>query len=387
MISRQIEENLTKSSWIRAMFEKGEQLKKQYGSENVYDFTLGNPDPEPTEGILKTMQDLVCYPGIHKYMANAGYGDVRAKVAQFTTEQSGVNITTKDVIMVNGAAGGLNVVLKSLLNPGEEVIVIAPYFSEYKFYVENHGGVIVPVRSKEGSFDLDIEGIRNVINEKTKGIIINSPNNPTGTVYSEESLTALAEVLNDAGHAIYVLSDEPYIKIVYDGVKIPSMLRIFKNSVVVNSFSKSLALPGERIGYAIVNPECECAEILLQAMIFANRTLGYVNAPSLLQKVIAEHLDDVVGLEDYKAKRDELYNILIEAGFECRKPEGAFYLFPKSPVEDDNKFAQEALKYNIVLVGGTGFGYPGYLRLAYCVSMDTIKNSKKAFEKLMKNFR
>lgn len=387
MISRQIEENLTKSSWIRAMFEKGEQLKKQYGSENVYDFTLGNPDPEPTEGILKTMQDLVCYPGIHKYMANAGYGDVRAKVAQFTTEQSGVNITTKDVIMVNGAAGGLNVVLKSLLNPGEEVIVIAPYFSEYKFYVENHGGVIVPVRSKEGSFDLDIEGIRNVINEKTKGIIINSPNNPTGTVYSEESLTALAEVLNDAGHAIYVLSDEPYIKIVYDGVKIPSMLRIFKNSVVVNSFSKSLALPGERIGYAIVNPECECAEILLQAMIFANRTLGYVNAPSLLQKVIAEHLDDVVGLEDYKAKRDELYNILTEAGFECRKPEGAFYLFPKSPVEDDNKFAQEALKYNIVLVGGTGFGYPGYLRLAYCVSMDTIKNSKKAFEELMKNFR
>lgn len=387
MIARQIEENLKKSSWIRAMFEKGEQLKKQFGSENVFDFTLGNPDPEPSQNILNTMQQLVCTPGIHKYMANAGYVDVREKVAKFTQSQSGVNLSAKDVIMVNGAAGGLNVALKSILNPAEEVIVISPFFSEYRFYIENHGGVIVPVRSKEGSFELDIVGIKNAINDKTKAIIINSPNNPTGTVYSEESLMLLSDVLNHVDHAIYVLSDEPYVKIVYDNVKIPSVLKIFRNSIIVNSFSKSLALPGERIGYAIVNPEAECADILMQAMIFANRTLGYVNAPSLLQKVIADHLDDVVGLEDYKAKRDALYNILIEAGFECKKPEGAFYLFPKCPIDDDNKFAQEALKYNIVLVGGTGFGYPSYLRLAYCVSMDTIRNSKNAFNELMKNYK
>lgn len=387
MISKKVEENLKKSSWIRAMFEQGMQLKKQYGEENVFDFSLGNPDPEPSEGILTTMENLVRVPGIHKYMSNAGFHDVREKVAEHAARESRVAVTANHVVMVNGAAGGLNVVLKSLLNPGEEVIVIAPFFSEYRFYTENHGGVVVPVPAQAGSFNLDVDAIKNAITEKTKAIIINSPNNPTGTVYDEKTLKDLSDVLDNVGHAVYVISDEPYAKIVYDGVCVPSILKIFRNSIVINSYSKSLALPGERIGFCIVHPDCEDAELLLQAMVFANRTLGYVNAPSLMQRVIAEHLDDVVGLDDYKAKRDALYDVLMEAGFECRKPDGAFYMFPKSPIPDDGEFAKEALRHNIVLVGGTGFGYPGYLRLSYCVSMDTISNSRKAFKELMSKYR
>ncbi len=385
--SNQVVDNLGKSSWIRAMFEKGEQLKKIYGNENVFDFTLGNPDPEPSKEVLDTMRTLIDEPNIHKYMANAGYPDVRQKIAEHTQKESGVSLSAKDVIMVNGAAGGLNVVLKSILNPGEEVIVIAPFFSEYKFYTENHGGTIVPVKAKPGSFALDVDNIKNAINKKTKAIILNSPNNPTGAVYDEESLLKLSKVLKNADHTIFVLSDEPYVKIVYDNVKIPSVIKIFDNSIVVNSFSKSLALPGERIGYVIVNPKIDRSDVLVAAIVFANRTLGFVNAPSMLQKVIANHLNDVTGLNEYKEKRDALYNILIESGFECEKPKGAFYLFPKSPIPDDGLFAAEALKYNLVLVGGTGFGYPGYLRLAYCVSMDTIRNSRKSFNELMKNYK
>jgi aspartate aminotransferase len=387
MISKKVEDNLQKSSWIRAMFEQGMQLKKQFGEENVFDFSLGNPDPEPSEGILATMESLVRVPGIHKYMSNAGFQDVREKVAEHASNESQVEVTANHVVMVNGAAGGLNVVLKSILNPGDEVIVIAPYFSEYKFYTENHGGVVVPVPAQAGSFNLDVEAIKNAITDKTKAIILNSPNNPTGTVYDEKTLNDLSNVLDGVGHAVYVISDEPYAKIVYDGVCVPVILKIFKNSIVINSFSKSLALPGERIGFCIVSPNCEDVNLLLQAMIFANRTLGFVNAPSLMQRVIAEHLDEVVGLEEYKAKRDALYDVLVDAGFECRKPEGAFYMFPKSPIPDDSEFAKEALKYNIVLVGGTGFGYPGYLRLSYCISMDTIVNSRKAFKELMKKYR
>ena len=239
----------------------------------------------------------------------------------------------------------------------------------------------------KGKVTVDIDAIDKAITKRTKAIIINSPNNPSGTVYDEKTLKELAKLLSKQENTIYLLADEPYKEIIYDDTKVPQILDIYKDSIVINSFSKSLALPGQRIGYCIIHPACNSASLLMQAMIFANRTLGFVNAPSLLQKTIAKHLDDVVGLDEYKAKRDALYKVITEAGFECELPKGAFYLFPKCPIEDDGAFAKEALKHNLVLVGGTGFSYPGYLRLAYCVSMETIKNSKGAFCDLMKKYK
>ncbi len=386
MFSKTVVENMAGGSWIRAMFELGNQLKAQYGEDKVYDFTLGNPDPEPPEAVLAEMQRLVRTPNIHKYMSNAGFPDVRAKVAAYMKRESGVDFTENHIIMVTGAAAGLSITLKSLMNPGEEVIVLAPYFMEYNSYVGNQNGKVVPVKTLPDTFQPDIPAITKAITANTKAIILNSPNNPSGAIYTEESLQALAKVLGDAekefGHPVYVISDEPYAKIVYDGVKVPSVAKIFKNAITVNSFSKSLALPGERIGYIAVNPTIEDADTLVAAMVYCNRTLGFVNAPGLFQKVIADHLDEAAGLEAYKERRDLLYDILVDAGFSCMKPQGAFYLFAKCPMEDDAAFSQMAIRHNIILVGGSGFGYPGYFRLAYCVSYDTIRNSAQAFKDL-----
>lgn len=390
MFSERIVGSLAGGSAIRAMFEQGNILKKKYGAENVYDFALGNPDPEPPVSVINDLKKYAGEPGIHKYMANAGYPDVREKIAAYMKKETGVEFTGNNIIMVTGAAAGLSITMCSILNPGDEVIVIAPFFGEYKGYVGNFGGKIVRVPSIPGTFQLDVPAIEKAINAKTKAIILNSPNNPSGAVYTEESLKALNVVLEDAekknGSAIYVVSDEPYVKIVYDGVKVPAISAIFKNSIVVNSFSKSLALPGERIGYVAVNPAIEEADVLMDALIFCNRTLGFVNAPGLFQKVAAEHLDDVAGLDAYKERRDALYEILIETGYECEKPQGAFYLFPKAPIENDVEFCNRAINHRLVLVSGTGFGYPGYFRLAYCVSMETIKNSKESFAALRKEF-
>lgn len=388
MFSERIVNSLAGGSAIRAMFEQGNILKQKYGAENVYDFALGNPDPEPPESVIEDMKKLSSEPGIHKYMPNAGYPDVRAKIASYMKKETGVDFTADNIIMVTGAAAGLSITMDSILNPGDEVIVIAPFFGEYKGYVGNFGGKIVPVLSIPGTFQLDIDAIEKAVTDKTKAIILNSPNNPSGAVYDEDSLKKLNIALEAAekkiGHPIYVVSDEPYVKIVYDGVKVPAISSIFKNSIVVNSFSKSLALPGERIGYVAVNPAIEGADVLMNALIFCNRTLGFVNAPGLFQKVVAEHLDDVAGLEAYKERRDELHKILIDTGYECEMPKGAFYLFAKSPIEDDVAFCNMAIKHRLVIVSGSGFGYPGYFRLAYCVSMDTIKNSKDSFEALRK---
>lgn len=388
MFSERIVNSLAGGSAIRAMFEQGNILKQKYGAENVYDFALGNPDPEPPESVIEDMKKLSSEPGIHKYMPNAGYPDVREKIASYMKKETGVDFTADNIIMVTGAAAGLSITMDSILNPGDEVIVIAPFFGEYKGYVGNFGGKIVPVLSIPGTFQLDIDAIEKAVTDKTKAIILNSPNNPSGAVYDEDSLKKLNIALEAAekkiGHPIYVVSDEPYVKIVYDGVKVPAISSIFKNSIVVNSFSKSLALPGERIGYVAVNPAIEGADVLMNALIFCNRTLGFVNAPGLFQKVVAEHLDDVAGLEAYKERRDVLHKILIDTGYECEMPKGAFYLFAKSPIEDDVAFCNMAIKHRLVIVSGSGFGYPGYFRLAYCVSMDTIKNSKASFEALRK---
>ncbi|HHW70018.1 MAG TPA: pyridoxal phosphate-dependent aminotransferase [Clostridiales bacterium] len=392
MISKKIHTNLGKSSWIRAMFEEGEKLRQKYGAENVFDFTLGNPDPEPPIAVKKALKDIVSsdIPGIHKYMNNAGFDDVRDSIAKKLKEETRLPISKDNIIMTCGAAGGLNIALKALLDPGDEVIVIAPYFAEYLFYIDNHGGVPIIVNADPTTFQLDLNALEKSITQNTKAIILNSPNNPTGVIYSKEILYELKELIENKEREfksdIYVLSDEPYSKLVYDNVELPNMLNIFENIIVINSFSKSLALPGERIGYAVVSPMADDVDLLIDGLIFANRILGYVNAPALFQKVIARSLDAQVDVDTYREKRDILYNYFCECGFECIKPQGAFYLFPKTPISDDVAFINSATKYNLLFVPGTGFGYPGYFRVSYCISMDTIVNAKESIKSLAQDY-
>lgn len=392
MISQKIAADLQNSSWIRAMFEEGEKLAKIYGRENVYDFSLGNPFAEPPQEVLDSLKKYVNGPekGIHRYMSNAGYPEVREKIARSLQMESGIDLTFEHIIMTVGAAGGLNVVLKALLNPGEEVIVFSPYFVEYNFYADNHGGKTVIVPPNTSTFEPDLDSLENCITPKTKAVIINTPNNPSGVVYSEEMMNGIARILQnketELGIAIYVISDQPYAEILYDEAIMPSILKIFPNAIIVNSFSKSLGLAGERIGYIAVSSKITDAALLINALSFCNRTLGFVNAPGLFQKVVGDALDAKVDIEDYQRKRDALYGGLIKLGFECVKPQGAFYLFPKALIEDDVEFVRRALKYNLLLVPGSGFGCPGYFRLSYCIGMDTITNSFPAFEKLAGEF-
>ncbi|SDE88518.1 pyridoxal phosphate-dependent aminotransferase [Sporomusa acidovorans] len=393
MLSQNISSKLAKSSWIRAMFEEGEKLRKRYGADNVYDFSLGNPDYEPPTEVKGALKKYACGNdlGLHRYMSNAGYPDVREKIAKKMNEEGNLSLTSNNIIMTSGAAGGLNVVLKAILNPDDEVVVLAPFFVEYLFYIENHGGKPVTVPTDVTTFEPSLETLEQSITAKCKAIIINSPNNPTGVIYSEEKLRQLATLLESKekqfSSKILVISDEPYSKIVYDNAKIPNILKIFKHSVIVNSYSKSLAIPGERIGYIAVNPAIENAELLINGLIFSHRTLGFVNAPALFQKIVGDALDAAVNTDEYKRRRDYLYNHLIELGYSCVKPQGAFYLFPKTFIPDDIEFTKRALKYNLLLVPGSGFGCPGFVRIAYCVDFATIKNSIPAFEKLAGEFR
>jgi aspartate aminotransferase len=393
MLADYIERKMSGSSWIRAMFEEGEKLRKVYGADKVYDFSLGNPDLEPPTGVTDELKRLVesNQPNLHKYMSNAGFPDVRAKVASHIQKESGVQLSEKHIIMTCGAAGGLNVVLKAILNPGEEVIVFSPFFVEYLSYIENHGGKSVISPCNKDTFEPDLADLENRITPSTKAIILNSPNNPTGVIYSHTVLEKMAELLkkkeSEYGTKILVISDEPYTKLVYDGSRVPSILSIFQNSVVVNSFSKSLALPGERIGYIAVNSSMEETEQLINGFVYCNRILGFVNAPALFQKVIAQSLEENTDINLYKERRDLIYNHLVKLGYTCVKPQGAFYLFPKALIEDDIAFVKHAVKYNILLVPGTGFGCPGYFRLSYCVSLKTIENSLPAFEALTRDFR
>lgn len=392
MLSTKIKENLGKSSFIRAMFEEGEKLRKLYGADKVFDFSIGNPDIEPPEIVKEALKKAVMddRPKLHGYMSNAGFADVRASIAARLAKETDASVSFENIVMTCGAGGALNVVLKTLLNPGDEVIVLSPYFVEYLFYIDNHGGKSVIVQTDPATFQPDPNKIYEAISQKTKAIIINSPHNPTGVVYSEAVLKKMAEKLTarekEFGTSICVISDEPYGKIVYDNVKVPPVFNIFKNSIVVDSFSKSLSLPGERIGYIAANPIIENVQLLMDGLIFANRTLGYVNAPALFQRILPESLNAVVEVEEYKKRRDLLYDNLLISGYECIKPEGAFYLFPKSLIPDDAEFCRRAMKYNLVIVPGKGFGCPGHFRIAYCVNINIIKNSLPAFEALAKEF-
>lgn len=392
MLSQNIYDKIAKSSWIRAMFEEGEKLRKIHGADKVYDFSLGNPDYEPPDEVKASLKryanggDL----GLHRYMSNAGYSDVREKIALKVSAESNISLTQNHIIMTSGAAGGLNVVLKTILNPGDEVIVLAPFFVEYLFYIENHGGKPVVVQTDTRTFEPSLKALEKSITPKCKAIILNSPNNPTGVIYSQETLKKLASLLESKEKEycskILVISDEPYSKIVYENTQVPQILSLFKHSVLVNSYSKSLAIPGERIGYIAVNPSIEDVGLFTNGLIFAHRTLGFVNAPALFQKIVGDSLDAAVKTEEYQKRRDYLYNQLTELGYSCVKPQGAFYLFPQSLIPDDIEFTKRALKYNLLLVPGSGFGCPGHFRIAYCVNFQTIKNAIPAFKSLASEF-
>jgi aspartate aminotransferase len=375
-----------KSSWIRKMFEEGAKLKAQYGTENVFDFSLGNPDAPPPDRYNEVIREIVLdeSPGMHSYMPNGGYPWVREIIsARMSTEQE-IEVNQGDMLMTCGAAGGLNVVMKSLLNPGDEVILLAPYFVEYNFYVDNHGGVSRVVAT-DSEFNLDLEAIEAAITGKTKAIIINSPNNPTGQIYSAESLNSLGRLLTKAASehdsSIYMISDEPYRKIIFDDNTVPSIFKSYKNSIVVSSYSKDLSLPGERIGYLAVHPDIEDKLNLVNSLTLANRILGFVNAPALMQRVVAELQDVSVDNSIYSKRKEIFCAVLKEAGFTFTPPKGAFYVFPKTPIADDVKFCDFLQEENILAVPGTGFGSPGHIRLAFCVPDSVISRSAEGFKK------
>lgn len=391
-VAEKIVKLMEASSWIRKMFEEGAQLKAQYGAENVFDFSLGNPNVDPPDSFYTVLGEAVKERGIaaHGYMPNAGYPSTRAAVAGELTRLHGVEFTPELVLMSVGAAGALNVILKAILNPGDEIVVPKPYFVEYNFYVDNHGGVIKLVPTAE-DFSLDVSTIEKALTPKTAAVLINSPNNPSGRIYSAEQLRELGKVLSQAGEkfgrAIYLISDEPYRKIVYDNKTVPSHFKAYKNSLLVTSYSKDLSLAGERIGYAAVHPEADSAAMLMAGMTQANRILGFVNAPALMQRVIERLQGESVDISVYQRKRDVLCAGLADAGYEFAKPEGTFYLFSKSPLDDDVEFVKLLKEERILAVPGKGFGGPGYFRLAYCVDDRTIELSIPGFKRAMEKVR
>ena len=384
MISAKIKEKLASGSAIRKMFEEGNRLKKLYGDDKVFDFSIGNPDLEPPKEVSDALRELADNPtpGMHGYMSNSGYESTRAAIAAQRAAQSGLEIGADAVCMTVGAASAMNDVLHSLLDADDEVIVLAPFFMEYINYIENHNGKVVIVQTDD-KFMPDFDAIRAAITPKTKAIIINSPNNPSGVVYGEDQLTKLNELLKAQDHIIQVISDEPYIDLVYDGLTVPSVLKYIDNVVICFSWSKSLSLPGERIGYTLVSPKNEDYADLTGAIVLSNRILGSVNAPAIWQKVVEKALNAKVDVANYEYRRNLLYSNIVDAGFEAVKPNGALYIFMRTPEGlTDTEFQDVCAKYNLLLVPGASFKRSGYMRLAFCVSEQTIRNSREAFAKI-----
>lgn len=394
MVTKEMMEKINGSSSIRAMFEEGARLKKQFGDENVFDFSLGNPSvpaPDSITEAVKNVLDEEVLTFVHGYMPNPGYEDVRDVIADHLNRLHGTAFSAKNIVMTVGAAGGLNVVFKTILEKDDEVIAFAPFFGEYISYAGNYGGKVVTVPPDTSTFQPDFSAFEKLITEKTKAVIINTPNNPTGVVYSENTLRKIGEILEkkcgEFGTDIYLISDEPYRELVYDGAVAPYVTKYYDSTIVAYSYSKSLSLPGERIGYLVIPDEAADSENLIAGAGIATRILGFVNAPSLMQRIIKRCVDAEVDVSVYDKNRSALYEGLKKLGLECIKPEGAFYLFVKSPIEDEKKFCDIAKKYNILMVAGSVFACPGYVRLAYCVSYDTIVNSLPKFEELMKEIR
>ncbi|GJL79496.1 MAG: aspartate aminotransferase [Nitrospinaceae bacterium] len=384
-ISQKISGFMEKSSWIRKMFEEGIRLKQEYGADKVFDLSLGNPVVEPPEelkeALIAAAKDST--GGLHRYMPNAGLPDVRETLAHTLSPECKVKLSADDIVMVCGAAGGLNITLKTLLDPGDEVIIFSPYFVEYLFYADNHGGKAIPVATN-ADFTLDLDALKKAYTEKTRAVIINSPNNPTGVVYSRQSLEALAASLKEQsremGRAVYLISDDPYKKIAFDGVETPNICEFYDNSIYITSHSKDLAVPGERIGMVVVHPRAESAKDLMAGLIFCNRVLGFVNAPGMIQRAVKNAQGAMVDVKQYQQKRDFLYRELTRIGYSVVKPQGAFYFFPKSPLADEIEFVRILASKRVLVVPGRGFGSAGYFRLSYCLPDAVIEGSISGFE-------
>lgn len=394
MISIKMQEQVQSSSVIRAMFEEGKRLAEIHGVENVFDFSIGNPNVEPPEEINEAILEILKTENlmsIHGYMNNSGYEEVRAAIAEFINDKFGTAFTQNNILMTVGAAGGLNVIFKTLLNPKDEVITFAPFFGEYKNYVKNYEGELVIISPNTIDFQPNLEEFKEKITPKTKAVIINSPNNPTGVIYSEETIIKLSEILREKqkefGTDIYLVSDEPYRELAYDNVEVPYLSNYYANTIIGYSFSKSLSLPGERIGYLVIPDQAADYKNIISAANIANRILGFVNAPSLFQRVVAKCLNAKVDIDTYNRNRELLYNGLSSYGYQCIKPEGAFYLFVKTPIENDVEFCNLAKKKNILIVTGTAFGCPGYVRIAYCVAYKTIEKALPGFKALIEEVK
>lgn len=393
MISEKMVGLVKNSSIIRAMFEEGKRLAGIYGAENVYDFSLGNPSVEPPVEIKEAIHHIIQEEDpnlVHGYMNNSGYEDVRGIIAEDLNHKFGTNFNTANIIMTVGAAGGLNVIFKTILNPSDEVITFAPFFGEYRNYVSNYDGQLIIISPNIVDFQPNLTEFEQKISKKTKAVIVNTPNNPTGVVYSEKTIKEMAEILNkkqkEYGTSIYLIADEPYRELAYDGVEVPYLTKYYNNTIVGYSFSKSLSLPGERIGYLAIPTEVDDFEDVIAAANVANRILGYVNAPSLMQRVVAKCIQANVNVEVYNRNRELLYNNLISYGYQCVKPQGAFYLFIKALEEDDVAFSAAAKKHNILIVPGSSFGCPGYCRIAYCVDYNMIERSLPGFKILAEEY-
>jgi aspartate aminotransferase len=379
-------------SWIRRMFEEGIAMKKQFGAENVYDLSLGNPVMEPPPEFKREIKRLADNPfkGMHGYMENAGYPETRAAVAAQLSRETGLKLTEKDVIMAVGAAGAINVALKTILDPGDEVIVFIPWFVDYFNYIENHDGVVKPVATGE-DFMPRLDALEAAIGPRTKALLMDSPNNPTGVVYSAELMTQLGELLRrkeaEYGTEIFIVSDEPYKKIIYDGLKYPSPLNFHRHSIIATSHSKDLSIAGERIGYVALHPECNNHDDMITGLVFCTRVLGFINAPAFMQNVV-RHLQDVtIHVSEYQRKRDFIYNNLVRMGYQVNKPQGAFYIFPKCPIEDDVKFVHELQQeHHVLTVPGVAFGVHGYFRLVYCVTDELMEKCIPGLEAIAKKY-
>ncbi len=389
-ISARIHTMMNGSSFIRKMFETGSELKEQYGSENVFDFSLGNPSMRPPDAFNESLLKAASDHHHHAYMPNAGYADVRASVARFLSKEQHVSLTEENIIMTSGAGGALNIILKTILNRGDTVIASTPCFMEYKFYCDNHDGALVLAEGTE-DFNLDVSAIEAAITPQTAAVIINSPNNPSGRVYPEKTIKELSAMLTrksrDTGRAIYLISDEPYRKIVYDRITVPSILNHYNNAVICTSYSKDLSIPGERIGWLAVHPEADDFENIIAGAILCNRILGYVNAPAVMQRTIADLQGVSVDINQYKKKRDLLVDELQRMGYRFRIPEGTFYLFVEAPGGDDMKIVDELLKERILVVPGRGFSYSGYFRIAYCVEDSVIEGALPGFKQALKRIQ
>lgn len=390
-ISRKLQQQIAEGGWIRKMFEVGILLKQKHGERNVFDLSLGNPVIEPPEEFLQEIKRLVNKPsaGMHRYMPNAGYVETRVAVAEQLSKETGLCFTANEIVMTCGAAGALNVVLKALIEAGDQVIIFSPYFVEYIYYIDNHQGIPVIVQTSD-KFTPDLRVLEQKITSKTKAVLINSPNNPTGVVYSSKVIEGISQVLlrkeKEYGTEIFLISDDVYRKIIYDGLKCPYVFKYHPRTILVTSHSKDLALPGERIGYIAVNPQYSGREELVNGLTFCNRTLGFVNAPALMQHTVRALQGVTVDIKQYEKKRDILYTSLCEMGYSVVKPQGAFYIFPKSPIEDDMEFVNELQTYNVLIVPGRGFGTQGYFRISYCVEDWVIEGSLQGFKKAAKKY-